>query len=89
MYTHTPFVTSGRLAVFLPQIAANASLSFFGAKSPFPAFFWAATFFLPDAERPFLADVIFSEWRVRFVAFVIVVFVVVAVVFVALEVVVA
>merc|ERR550537_95504 len=55
MYTHTPFVTSGRLAVFFPQIAANASLSFFGAKRPFPAFF------LPDAERPFLADVIFSE----------------------------
>merc|ERR1719247_51290 len=49
MYTHTPFVTSGRLAVFFPQIAANASLSFFGAKRPFPAFFWAAAIFLPLA----------------------------------------
>merc|ERR1711924_372467 len=41
MYAHTCFVTSGRASVFEPQIAANASLSFFGAKRPFFAFFWA------------------------------------------------
>merc|ERR1719299_227956 len=49
MYAQTFFVTSVRGRVFAPQIAANASLSFFGAKIPFPAFFMAATFFLAFA----------------------------------------
>merc|ERR1719453_2982457 len=35
MYTHRAFVTSVRASVFAPQIAASASLSFFGAKIPF------------------------------------------------------
>merc|ERR1719352_82395 len=38
MYTQMAFVTSVRGITFLPQIAANASLSFFGAKMPLPAF---------------------------------------------------
>merc|ERR1719224_366120 len=43
MYTHRAFVTSVRASVFAPQIAASASLSFFGAKIPFlPAAFFAA-----------------------------------------------
>ena len=37
--------TSVRGATFLPQTAASASLSFFGAKMPFPAFFMANAFF--------------------------------------------
>merc|ERR1719453_1389038 len=37
MYTHSAFVTSVRAIVFAPQIAASASLSFFGAKIPFSA----------------------------------------------------
>merc|ERR1719182_847574 len=41
MYSHTFFVTSVRARVFAPQIAASASLSFFGAKMPFFAFFIA------------------------------------------------
>merc|ERR1719440_33226 len=41
MYTHRAFVTSVRARVFAPQIAASASLSFFGAKIPFFAFFIA------------------------------------------------
>merc|ERR1719305_411509 len=41
MYTHRAFVTSVRASVFAPQIAASASLSFFGAKIPFFAFFIA------------------------------------------------
>merc|ERR1719440_1367459 len=45
MYTQIAFVTSVRGITFLPQIAANASLSFFGAKMPFPAFFMAVIFF--------------------------------------------
>merc|ERR1719331_1165656 len=67
MYTHRAFVTSVRARVFAPQIAASASLSFFGAKIPFFAFFIAATGF-------------FSAVRVLRVAFVIVVRVVAAVV---------
>merc|ERR1712196_751268 len=69
MYTQIFFVTSVRGRVFAPQIAANASLSFFGAKIPFPAFFIASAFFLPAA---FFAAVIFLS-----AAFVIVVFFVV------------
>merc|ERR1719364_445081 len=72
MYTQIFFVTSVRGMVLPPQIAANASLSFFGAKIPTPFFFMASAFFLPDA---FIAV---------FVAFVIVVFVVVVVTVIAI-----
>merc|ERR550514_2026375 len=72
MYTHRAFVTSVRASVFAPQIAASASLSFFGAKIPF----FAAAFF--SAVRVL---------RVAFVR-VVRVFVVGAAVFVALVVVV-
>merc|ERR1719207_371099 len=64
MYTQIFLVTSVRGRVLAPQIVAIASLSFFGAKMPFPAFFMAAAFF---------SAVIFFK-----VAFVIVVFVVFA-----------
>merc|ERR1719488_12765 len=49
MYTQIFLVTSVRGMVLPPQIFANASLSFFGAKMPFPAFFMAAAIFLPLA----------------------------------------
>merc|ERR1719460_3454990 len=65
MYTQIFLVTSVRGRVLAPQIVAIASLSFFGAKMPFPAFFMAAAFFF--------SAVIFFK-----VAFVIVVFVVFA-----------
>merc|ERR1719163_1944613 len=39
MYTQIFFVTSVRGMVLPPQIFANASLSFFGAKIPTPFFF--------------------------------------------------
>merc|ERR1719353_646731 len=42
MYTQIFLVTSVRGRVLAPQIVAIASLSFFGAKMPFPAFFMAA-----------------------------------------------
>merc|ERR1719310_292296 len=74
MYTQIFLVTSVRGRVLAPQIFAIASLSFFGAKMPFPAFFMAAAFFLPAV---FFSAVIFFK-----VAFVIVVFVVATVVFV-------
>merc|ERR1719393_292333 len=67
MYTQIFLVTSVRGMVLPPQIFANASLSFFGAKMPFPASFMA---FLPAV---FFSAVIFFK-----VAFVIVVFVVFA-----------
>merc|ERR1719428_1701384 len=72
MYTQIFLVTSVRGMVLPPQIFANASLSFFGAKMPFPAFFMANAFFLPAAFIAFLPAVFFK------VAFVIVVFVVFA-----------
>merc|ERR1719331_2148842 len=77
MYSHTFFVTSVRARVFAPQIAANASLSFFGAKMPFLAFFMTNAFLLPAAllavlpRRRFSAVIFFNA------AFVIVVFLVV------------
>ena len=43
------FVTSVRGMVLPPQMAAKASLSFFGAKMPTPFFFMASAFFLPAA----------------------------------------
>merc|ERR1719240_86595 len=49
MYSQIFFVTSVRGMVFPPQIAANGSLNFFGAKMPMPFFFMAATFFLAAA----------------------------------------
>merc|ERR1719224_282522 len=49
MYTQIFFVTSVRGRVFAPQIAANASLSFFGAKRPFPAFCFSAVIFFKVA----------------------------------------
>merc|ERR1719498_732865 len=47
MYAQTSLVTSVRGAVFLPQTAARASLSFLGAKRPVPFFFCAAAIFFP------------------------------------------
>merc|ERR1719453_699875 len=49
MYTHRAFVTSVRASVFAPQIAASASLSFFGAKIPFFAFFRVVRVFVVGA----------------------------------------
>merc|ERR1719161_2242439 len=62
MYTQIFLVTSVRGMVLPPQIFANASLSFFGAKMPFPAFFMANAFFLPAAFIAFLvfATVVFA-----------------------------
>merc|ERR1719247_2828977 len=54
MYTQTFLVTSVVGRVFAPQIAANASLSFFGAKRPFLAFFIANAIFLPFAFFAYL-----------------------------------
>merc|ERR1719310_2302003 len=75
MYTQIFLVTSVRGRVLAPQIFANASLSFFGAKMPFPAFFMASAFFLADADLAFLPAVFFFSS-----AFVMVVFVVVVVI---------
>merc|ERR1719178_273061 len=77
MYTQIFLVTSVRGRVLAPQIVAIASLSFFGAKMPFPAFFMASAFFLADADLAFLPAVFFSAVIFFKVAFVIVVFVVV------------
>merc|ERR1719197_1507520 len=73
MYTQTFLVTSVRGRVFAPQTAASASLSFFGAKMPLPAFFMAAAIFFPLAF-----DAVFPRARFSAVIFVIVVFVVFA-----------
>merc|ERR1719217_63871 len=86
MYTQTFLVTSVRGRVFAPQTAASASLSFFGAKMPLPAFFMANAFFLPVALWAFFPIVRFSALIVFNVAFVIVGFVVFAtVVVIAIE----
>merc|ERR1719387_471768 len=69
MYSQTFLVTSVVGRVFAPQIAANASLSFFGANAIFFPLAFAAV--LPNVR--FCAVIFFS------VAFVIVVFVVVVV----------
>merc|ERR1719456_757005 len=79
MYTQIFFVTSVRGRTFAPQIPAIASLSFFGAKMPFPAFFMAATFFFAAAFLDALPAVFFSAVIFLSVAFVTVVFVVVVV----------
>merc|ERR1719263_309982 len=80
MYTQTFLVTSVVGRVFAPQIAANASLSFFGAKRPTPFFFWANAIFFPLAFAAVLPNVRFCAVIFFSVAFVIVVFVVVVVV---------
>merc|ERR1719484_402319 len=85
MYTQIFLVTSVRGRVLAPQIFAIDSLSFFGAKMPFPAFFMAAAFFLADADLAFLPAVLFSAVIFFKVAFVIVVFVVVVVTVIAIE----
>merc|ERR1719164_311147 len=79
MYTQMLFVTSVRGITFLPQIAASASLSFFGAKMPLPAFFIANAFFfaallmLVLPMRFFSAVIFFSAAFVSVVFFVVVV----------------
>merc|ERR1719326_1436219 len=88
MYTQTFLVTSVVGRVFAPQIAANASLSFFGAKRPTPFFFWANAIFFPLAFAAVLPNVRFSAVIFLRVAFVTVVFVVVVTVFAAFVVVV-
>merc|ERR1719313_294608 len=75
MYTQIFFVTSVRGMVLPPQMAAKASLSFFGAKMPTPFFFMASAFFLPAAFFAILPAAFF----VALVAFVTVVFVVLTV----------
>merc|ERR1719240_2616167 len=60
MYAQIAFVTSLRGITFLPQIAASASLSFFGAKMPLPAFFIANAIFLPFAFLAIMPMVFFS-----------------------------
>merc|ERR1719269_301296 len=60
MYTQIFLVTSVRGRVLAPQIFAIASLSFFGAKMPFPAFFMASAFFLDAAAREILPAFFFS-----------------------------
>merc|ERR1719247_741035 len=79
MYTQMAFVTSVRGITFLPQIAANASLSFFGAKMPLPAFFIANAFFLPFAFLAIMPRVFFSALVLRSSALVMVAFLVVVV----------
>merc|ERR1719389_1107758 len=79
MYTQTFLVTSVRGRVFAPQTAASASLSFFGAKMPLPAFFMANAFFLPVALWAFFPIVRFSALIV-FIVFATVVFATVLVV---------
>merc|ERR1719453_646125 len=83
MYTQMAFVTSVRGITLLPQIAANASLSFFGAKMPLPAFFIANAFFLPFAFLAIMPRVFFSALVLRNSALVMVAFLVVATVVLA------
>merc|ERR1719352_1276280 len=69
MYTQIFLVTSVRGNTLAPQIFAIASLSCFGAKMPFPAFFlaFADLAFLPAA---FFAAVIFFSSPFEIVVFV-------------------
>merc|ERR1719182_1270705 len=82
MYTQIFLVTSVRGKVLAPQIVAIASLSFFGAKMPFPAFFMAAAFFLDAAAREILPAFFFSAVIFLSAAFVVVATVVFATVLV-------
>merc|ERR1719498_1574583 len=85
MYTQIFFVTSVRGRVLAPQIAANASLNFFGAKIPTPFFFMAAAIFFPlalAAALPFVrfsAVIFFSVFFAVVVVALTVVFVVIAI----------
>merc|ERR1719326_1792507 len=79
MYTQIFFVTSVRGIDFPPQIAANAGLRVFGAKSPTPFFFMAAAIFLPEAFEAVLPRAFFVAFKAFLVATVIVVFFVVVV----------
>merc|ERR1719171_446284 len=72
MYAQMALVTSVRGITFLPQIAANASLSFFGAKMPLPASFIANAIFLPFAFLAIMPMVFFSALVLRNSALVIV-----------------
>merc|ERR1719440_1957211 len=81
MYTQMAFVTSVRGITFLPQIAANASLSFFGAKMPLPASFIANAFFLPFAFLAIMPIVFFSALVLRSSALVVATVVLATVVF--------
>merc|ERR550514_877711 len=80
MYTQIFLVTSVRGMVFPPQMAANASLSFFGAKMPMPFFFIAAAIFFPFALLAVLPAAFFAAVIFFKAAFVTVVFVVVVVI---------
>merc|ERR1719472_589023 len=80
MYSQTFFVTSVRASVDLPQIAASSVLSFFGAKMPLPAFFWANAILLLAAFLDALPARRFSAVLFFHAAFVIVVATVVFVV---------
>merc|ERR1719178_320366 len=82
MYTQMAFVTSVRGITFLPQIAANASLSFFGAKMPLPAFFIANAFFLPFAFLAFISAFVLRSSALVMVVFVVATVVLATVVFV-------
>merc|ERR1719313_1631614 len=73
MYTQIFFVTSVRGMVLPPQMAAKASLSFFGAKMPTPFFFMASAFFLPAAFFAILPAAFFVALSAALVAFVTVV----------------
>merc|ERR1719235_400600 len=79
MYTQIFFVTSVRGMVLPPQMAAKASLSFFGAKMPTPFFFMASAIFLPLAFFATLTAAFFVASSAALVAFVTVVFVVLTV----------
>merc|ERR1719428_655060 len=79
MYTQIFFVTSVRGMVLPPQMAAKASLSFFGAKMPTPFFFMASAIFLPLAFFATLPAAFSVALIAALVAFVTVVFVVLTV----------
>merc|ERR1719482_2295424 len=85
MYTQTFLVTSVVGRVFAPQIAANASLSFFGAKRPTPFFFWANAIFFPLAFAAVLPNVRFCAVIFFNVAVVATVVFLVVVVVIAIE----
>merc|ERR1719160_277426 len=73
MYSQIFFVTSVRGMVLPPQMAAKASLSFFGAKMPTPFFFMASAFFLPAAFFAILPAAFFVALSVALVTVVFVV----------------
>merc|ERR1719326_454253 len=85
MYTQIFFVTSVRGIDFPPQIAANAGLRVFGAKSPTPFFFMAAAIFFPEALLAVLPRAFFVAFNALVVAFVSVAFFVVVTVFVVIS----